>query len=49
LGSDPSEVIAEDFNGDGITDFAVTNYNGNTVSILLGDGHAHFGPLLAAR
>jgi hypothetical protein len=42
--SDPSEIIADDFNGDGITNFAVTNYNSNTVSILPGDGHGHFQP-----
>jgi uncharacterized protein (TIGR03437 family) len=42
--SDPSEIIADDFNGDGVPALAVTNYNGNTVSILLGDGHGHFRP-----
>jgi hypothetical protein len=35
-------VAVGDFNGDGKLDLAVTNYGGNTVSILLGDGTGNF-------
>jgi hypothetical protein len=35
-GSDASFVATGDFNGDGITDLAVTNFNDGTVSILFG-------------
>jgi hypothetical protein len=31
-----------DFNGDGIPDLATTNYDDNTVSVLLGDGTGKF-------
>jgi len=34
----PTSVAIGDFNGDGKQDFAVTNLNSSTVSILLGDG-----------
>lgn len=34
----PTSLAVADFNGDGRTDFATTNLNSSTVSILLGDG-----------
>ena len=44
VGSWPSSVVSGDFNGDGKLDLAVTNLTGNTVSVLLGDGHSNFAP-----
>lgn len=41
-GSGPYAVAVGDFNGDGIPDFAYTNYNSTTVSILLGTGNGAF-------
>ncbi|HEV2426019.1 MAG TPA: FG-GAP-like repeat-containing protein, partial [Terriglobia bacterium] len=41
-GLDSSSIAVGDFNGDGKLDLAVTNYNDNTVSILLGDGAGNF-------
>jgi len=35
VGSSPSSVSADDFNGDGKTDLAVANFGSNTVSVLL--------------
>ena len=37
-GSRPIDISVGDFNSDGIQDLAVTNYFGNNLSILLGDG-----------
>ncbi len=42
LPADPTSVIARDFNGDGKVDLAVTSYNANDVSILLGNGDGTF-------
>jgi len=45
MGSFPDSVAIGDFNGDGILDLAVANYEGNegnSVSILLGDGAGNF-------
>jgi hypothetical protein len=42
VGNDPRSVAIGDFNGDGKQDFAATNYNSNTVSILMGDGTGAF-------
>jgi hypothetical protein len=41
---DPSaeQVVAGDFNGDGKLDLAVTDFEKNTVTILLGDGYGGF-------
>jgi hypothetical protein len=36
--TDPNSIAVGDFNGDGILDLAVTNYETNSVSILLGQG-----------
>lgn len=43
VGLQPSSVTTADFNGDGFKDLAVTNYNSNNVSILLGNGTGVFG------
>ncbi|WP_446742445.1 beta strand repeat-containing protein [Silvibacterium acidisoli] len=42
VGYGPSSVAAGDFNGDGITDLAVTNSDDYTLSILLGKGDGTF-------
>jgi uncharacterized protein (TIGR03437 family) len=43
VGNNPVALAVGDFNGDGIQDLAVGNYNDNTVSVLLGDGFGGFG------
>jgi hypothetical protein len=43
-GSDPQEIIVGDFNGDGFPDLAITNFGGQTVGILLGNGDGTFQP-----
>src|SRR5438093_1237834 len=45
-GSGPSCVAVGDFNGDGIPDLVVANYNSRTVSVFLGNGD---GTVQAAR
>ena len=47
VGSVPTSTASGDFNGDGITDFAVTNSNDNTVSTLLGKPDGTFAPQVA--
>jgi hypothetical protein len=42
VGSLPSSLVVGDFNGDGIQDLAVANYNNNNVTILLGNGLGGF-------
>jgi hypothetical protein len=42
VGLNPSQMARGDFNGDGKLDLAVANENGNTISILLGDGTGNF-------
>jgi len=42
VGSGPLQLSRGDFNGDGNLDLAVSNYESNTVSILLGNGHGTF-------
>lgn len=44
VGSVPTSIATGDFNGDGITDLAVTNSNDNTVSILLGKPDGTLAP-----
>ncbi|MCC5877578.1 MAG: VCBS repeat-containing protein, partial [Candidatus Sumerlaeia bacterium] len=41
-GDGPSSVTTGDFNGNGITDLAVANFNSANVSILLGNGNGTF-------
>ena len=43
-GSDPTAIVAGDFNGDGRLDLAVANYGDDTVSVLLGNGDGTFQP-----
>jgi hypothetical protein len=42
VGSAPNSIAAGDFNADGHQDLAVTNFNGNDVSILIGNGDGSF-------
>src|SRR2546426_11009700 len=44
VGFNPLSVAVGDFNGDLKQDLAVTNYNSNTVSVLLGVGNGTFQP-----
>jgi FG-GAP-like repeat/Abnormal spindle-like microcephaly-assoc'd, ASPM-SPD-2-Hydin len=43
-GSSPQAVATGDFNRDGKLDLAETNYDSDTVRVLLGNGHGTFGP-----
>lgn len=45
-GSGTNGVAVGDMNGDGNPDLVVSNQSANTVSVLLGTGHATFGPRL---
>src|SRR5947209_2657883 len=40
-GANPISIAVADFDGDGKADLAVANNDGNTVSILLGNGNEH--------
>lgn len=42
LGTIPYAAAIGDFNGDGLQDFATTNFNSNNVSMRLGDGAGNF-------
>ena len=42
VGTDPTAVVAGDFNGDGRTDLAVANAGSGDVSVLLGNGDGTF-------
>ncbi|HLO41571.1 MAG TPA: FG-GAP-like repeat-containing protein [Phycisphaerales bacterium] len=42
LGYTPRDVIAADFNADGVKDLAVTNNAGDAVSVLIGSGNGTF-------
>lgn len=44
VGANPVQIAVGDFNGDGIPDLAVANYQGFNVSILLGTGTGTFIP-----
>ncbi len=48
VGTNPDSVAVGDFNGDGIQDLAVSNYGGNNVTILLGDGSGGFSPAMGS-
>ncbi|MDY7007466.1 MAG: FG-GAP-like repeat-containing protein, partial [Cyanobacteriota bacterium] len=43
VGGGLSSVVTEDFNGDGILDLVVANFNSDNVSVLLGIGDGSFG------
>ncbi|MGH9595953.1 MAG: FG-GAP-like repeat-containing protein, partial [Edaphobacter sp.] len=45
VGTNPQDVVAGDFNGDGNVDLAVLNSGSKTVSILLGNGDGTFNVL----
>ncbi|MEX0878245.1 MAG: FG-GAP-like repeat-containing protein [Thermoanaerobaculia bacterium] len=47
-GYNPREIVVADFNGDTLSDLAVTNPGGYSVSVLLGNGDGTFGPPIAA-
>jgi VCBS repeat protein len=42
VGAFPTSVAVGDFNGDGVQDLAVANFNSNNVSVLLGNGDGSF-------
>ena len=42
VGSAPRSVAVGDFNGDGKPDFVTANFNGNSVTVLLGNGSGGF-------
>ena len=44
VGNNPQDIVAGDFNGDGIIDLAVLNNTDQTVSILIGNGSGGFTP-----
>jgi Flp pilus assembly secretin CpaC len=44
VGTNPSSVVAADFDGDGNLDFAVSNKGDNTISLFKGDGKGGFTP-----
>jgi hypothetical protein len=44
-GVNPSSIATADFNGDGIPDMAIANSNGNSLTILLGNGDGTFTPV----
>lgn len=44
VGATPRSVAVGDFNGDGNLDLATANFDGNSVSVLLGNGSGGFGP-----
>lgn len=43
VGTGPFDIATGDFNGDAITDLAVTNFNSQNFSLLLGNGVGGFG------
>jgi hypothetical protein len=43
-GPNPWAIAAADFNGDGRLDLVITNYNSNTITILLGNGDGTLTP-----
>jgi hypothetical protein len=42
-GNGPTEIVTADFDGDGHADVATCDYNGNTITVLLGNGAGGFG------
>ena len=44
VGTNPIDVVVGDFNGDGKQDLATANYNGNNVTVLMGNGSGGFTP-----
>ena len=48
-GPSPTDVVAEDFDGDGIPDLAVSNFESRSVSFLRGRGDGGFRPRVVSR
>lgn len=46
VGRSPRHIVVADFDQDGNADFAVTNEYHSNISVRLGDGTGHFGPMV---
>lgn len=46
VGTNPFDLVAADFNGDGKTDLATANLESANVSLLIGDGNGGFAPVV---
>jgi hypothetical protein len=49
VSNNPSRILASDFNGDGVTDLAITSRSANRVAILTGDGAGGFSVFRAVK
>ncbi len=48
VGTGPQAIVAADFNNDGRLDLATANFNGHTVSVLLGSANGTFGSAITS-